>query len=63
MASEEVVGRFGYPLVAAATAQEFYAIQGDMIDYLYAFLREELPGKRFYATTFEFGTFRRIAVG
>jgi hypothetical protein len=63
MASEEVVRRFGYPLVAAATAQEFYAIQGDMIDYLYAFLREELPGKRFYATTFEFGTFRRIAVG
>jgi len=56
MASEQAVRRFGYPRVAAATAQEFYAIQGDMIDYLYAFMREEFPGKQFYATTFEFGT-------
>jgi len=54
--SEEAVRRFGYPRVAAANPQEFYAIQGDMIDYLYAFMREEFPGKRLYATTFEFGT-------
>jgi hypothetical protein len=57
MTSEEAVRRYGYPRVAAATAQEFYAIQGDMIDYLYTVMREEFPGKRFYATTFEFGTF------
>jgi murein tripeptide amidase MpaA len=57
MTSEDAVRRYGYPLVAAATAQEFYAIQGDMIDYLYTVMREEFPGKRSYATTFEFGTF------
>jgi len=57
MTSEEAMRRYGYPRVAAATAQEFYAIQGDMIDYLYTVMREEFPGKRFYATTFEFGTF------
>ena len=57
MTSEEAARRFGYPLVAAATAQEFYAIQGDMIDYLYTFVGDEFPDKRLYATTFEFGTF------
>jgi len=57
MTSEEVARKYEYPRVAAATADEFYAIQGDMIDYLYTVMAEEFPGKPFYATTFEFGTF------
>jgi predicted deacylase len=54
--SEELARRFSYPLVVKADASEFYAMQGDMIDYVYALVREELPEVRLYATSFEFGT-------
>ena len=54
--SEYFVKRFNYPLVVAATADEFYAIRGDMIDYLYALRQNDFPQKRLYATSFEFGT-------
>jgi hypothetical protein len=54
--SEEFIKKFNYPLVVAATADEFYALRGDMIDYIYALQQNEFPGKRLYATSFEFGT-------
>jgi uncharacterized protein DUF2817 len=54
--SEYFVKRFDYPLVVAATADEFYAIRGDMIDYIYALQQNEFPQKRLYSTSFEFGT-------
>jgi len=54
--SEHYVKRFGYPLVVAATADEFYAIRGDMIDYVYALHQKEFPSRKLYATSFEFGT-------
>lgn len=54
--SEYFVKRFNYPLVVAATADEFYAIRGDMVDYEYALWQDEFPEKRFFATAFEFGT-------
>lgn len=54
--SEYFVKRFNYPLVVAATADEFYAIRGDMIDYVYALQQNEFPEKRLYSTSFEFGT-------
>jgi Protein of unknown function (DUF2817) len=54
--SEYFVKRFNYPLVVAATADEFYAIRGDMIDYIYALRQNEFPQKKLYATSFEFGT-------
>ena len=54
--SEYFVKRFNYPLVVAATADEFYAIRGDMIDYIYALQQNEFPAKRLYSTSFEFGT-------
>jgi hypothetical protein len=49
--------QFNYPLVVKANAQEFYSIQGDMIDYIYNLVDEEYPDKGLYATSFEFGTF------
>jgi hypothetical protein len=55
--SAEYTQRFDFPLVMAANAEEFYAIRGDMIDYIYAMVQHEFPGKRFYATSFEFGTY------
>ena len=54
--SEYFVKSFNYPLVVAATADEFYAIRGDMIDYIYALRQNEFPQKKLYATSFEFGT-------
>lgn len=54
--SQEFVQKFDYPLVVAANREEFYAIRGDMIDYVYALRDAEFPGKKLYATSFEFGT-------
>jgi len=54
--SQEFVKRFDYPLVVAATADEFYALRGDMIDYIYTLRQNEFPNKRLFATSFEFGT-------
>lgn len=48
---------FNYPLVVAANPEEFYAIQGDMIDYVYEMWRHDFPEKKLYATAFEFGTY------
>ncbi len=55
--------RFNYPLVVAATADEFYAIRGDMVDYEYALWQSEFPHKRFFATAFEFGTLGNTMYG
>ena len=49
--------QFRYPMIVKANAQEFYSIQGDMIDYIYSLIDEEYPDKGLYATSFEFGTF------
>ena len=48
---------FAYPLVAKTNPDEFYQMQGDMIDYLYQLVNEKFPEKYFYATSFEFGTY------
>jgi predicted deacylase len=55
-ASAELRRQFGYPLVAKANAAEFYALKGDMIDYVYTLRREEFPDRRLFSTTLEFGT-------
>jgi predicted deacylase len=55
--SAELAQRFDYPLVVAANPEEFYAIRGDMIDFVYRLRDREFPGKPLYATSFEFGTF------
>jgi hypothetical protein len=54
--SREIAQACGYPLVVATTPDEFYAIQGDMIDYIYTLFTKQFPHRRLYATSFEFGT-------
>jgi len=61
--SEYFVKRFNYPLVVAATADEFYAIRGDMVDYEYLLSKNEFPEKRFFATAYEFGTLGNFMYG
>jgi len=55
--SAELAQRFGYQPVVSATPDEFYAIRGDMIDYIYALQSGQFPEKSLYATSFEFGTY------
>lgn len=47
--------RIDYPNVVAATSQEFYRIEGDMIDYMYRTRETRAPTMAMYATCFEFG--------
>jgi hypothetical protein len=54
--SSYFVEQFGYPSVVKATSEDFFGIQGDMIDYVYRLVFDEFPDKGLYATAFEFGT-------
>jgi hypothetical protein len=54
--SSELMRTFGYPRIARATEDEFYPMQGDMIDFVYTLRREEAPTIRLYAGALEFGT-------
>ncbi|MFZ2413391.1 MAG: M14 family metallopeptidase [Candidatus Cryosericum sp.] len=47
--------RIDYSNVVAATSQEFYRIEGDMIDYMYRTRETSAPTSKMYATCFEFG--------
>ena len=53
----EITARFGAPRVAAANPDEFYTMQGDMIDWEYQLVIKEFPGIEFFAATCEFGTY------
>ncbi len=48
--------RFEYSRVVAADPQEFYSIEGDMIDCFYSIAGEEYPQRSYFGTAFEFGT-------
>jgi len=47
--------RIGYPNVVASTTEEFYHIDGDMVDYMYRVQQADFPSTALYATCFEFG--------
>ncbi len=55
--SAELADYFEYPQVVSTTPDEFYAIRGDMIDFVYALRASLFPEKPLYATSFEFGTY------
>jgi predicted deacylase len=55
--SAEFARKFNYPLVQKIEAKEFYAISGDMGEYVYRLRDLEFPGKSIFACGFEFGTF------
>jgi predicted deacylase len=54
---QELRQRFNYPRVLKADDCDFYAMRGDMVDTLYALAETAWPDIRFYASSFEFGTF------
>jgi hypothetical protein len=55
--SAQASQRFNYPLVQKIDAQEFYAISGDMAEYVYRLRDADFPGRKVFAGGFEFGTF------
>ena len=55
--SSEAMRRFNYPLVQKIDADEFYAISGDMGEYVYRLRDSEFPRKNVFACGFEFGTY------
>lgn len=55
--STSLAAELHYPAVLKSNTEEFYAIQGDMIDYVYHLVNEEYPDTGLYATAFEFGTY------
>jgi hypothetical protein len=55
--SDELQRAFAYPLIVKAVPGEFYAIRGDMIDFVYRLQQAEFPRLKLYSTTLEFGTF------
>ncbi len=55
--SAETAARFNYPLVHKVNAREFYAISGDMGEYVYRLRDAEFPATKVFAGGFEFGTF------
>jgi hypothetical protein len=57
MSAAETTAKYGTPRVAAANPDEFYTMQGDMIDWEYKLVQEEFPGSHIFAATCEFGTF------
>lgn len=55
--AQETAGRFNITLAAGVNPDEFYTIHGDMMNYVYKMIESEYPYKKFYAGTFEFGTY------
>ncbi len=55
--SAEAAQKFKYPLVQKIDADEFYAISGDMGEYVYRLRDAEFPDKKIFVCGFEFGTF------
>lgn len=52
----EITRRYALPRVAAANADEFYTIHGDMLDWEYDLVHHEFPQARFFGAACEFGT-------
>jgi len=55
--SAEAVSKYNYPLIQKIDADEFYAISGDMGEYVYRLRDAEFPNKNVFACGFEFGTY------
>jgi len=61
--SQDASRLFHYPLVQKIDANEFYAISGDMGEYVYRLRCAEFPEKKVFASGFEFGTFGDSLLG
>ncbi len=54
--TKEIIENIGYPLVLGLNAEDFYEIDGDMIEMIYTINNKMKKPTNLYATCFEFGT-------
>jgi len=57
ISSVQATQKFNYPLIQKIDAAEFYAISGDMGEYVYRLRDAEFPASNVFVCGFEFGTF------
>jgi hypothetical protein len=57
MSAAETTAKYGIPLVAGANPDEFYTMQGDMIDWEYNLVEKEFSGAHYFGAVCEFGSF------
>ena len=57
--ADQLMEDFQYPLARKANPEQFYKMQGDMVDWLYQYRRSAGLEGKFYAAAFEFGTIGR----
>jgi Protein of unknown function (DUF2817) len=55
--ASDIAQRSGYPRVVKASGDEFYAISGDMIDFIYHMRADRYSDRPLFAAALEFGTF------
>lgn len=55
--SAQLCNDFQYPLILQADPDQFYSMQGDMIDWVYKLKKSDYPEVKHYGTAFEFGTY------
>lgn len=54
--TEQLVKDFKYPRILKADPEDFYVMQGDMVDWLYRYRQSAGLNGKFYGVGFEFGT-------
>ncbi len=54
---DQLLKDFQYPLILQADPDQFYKMQGDMIDWVYRLRKSKNPSGKLYGTAFEFGTY------
>ena len=54
--TKEIINNINYPLVLGLNADDFYEIDGDMIEMIYRINEKSSNPANLYATCFEFGT-------
>jgi hypothetical protein len=52
----ELTNQLAYPFIITSNPEQFYDINGDMIDYIYRLQQTMFPERHLFATTLEFGT-------
>ena len=55
--SEELIKDFQFPLILQADPDQFYSMQGDMIDWVYKMKESDYPDVEHFGTAFEFGCY------
>ncbi len=55
--SGQLMDEFNYPLVVKADPDEFYSMQGDMIDWIYQYQQTAYSGVKYFGAACEFGTY------